>query len=66
MLEAGRNEYAKRLAPFCSLKGLLSQIRAEPTPKAIEPCWGPQRYFSGLDAVALHGMLFNFRPKRFV
>jgi hypothetical protein len=66
MLEAGRNEYAKRLAAFCSLKGLLSQIPAESTPEAIEPCWGPQRYFSSLDAVALYGMLFEFRPKRFV
>jgi hypothetical protein len=26
----------------------------------------PQRYFSSLDAVALYGMLFEFRPKRFV
>jgi hypothetical protein len=29
MLEAGRNDYAKRLAAFCPLKGLLSQIPAE-------------------------------------
>jgi hypothetical protein len=66
ILEAGRNEYAKRLSAFCSLKGLLSQIPAESTPEAIEPCWGPQRNFSSLDAVALYGMLFEFRPKRFV
>ena len=46
MLEAGRNEYAKRLAAFCSLKGLLSQIPAdESTPEAIEPCWGPPEIF---------------------
>jgi hypothetical protein len=66
ILEAGRNEYAKRLSGFCSLRDWLSQIPVESSPKAIEPCWGPQRHFSSLDAVALYGMLFEFRPKRFV
>ena len=66
ILEARRNEYAKRLSAFCKLKGSLSQIPAESTPEAIEPCWGPQRYFSSLDAVALYGVLVEFRPKRFV
>ncbi len=66
MLEAERNEYGKRLSGFCSLKDSLSQIPDESTLGATEPCWGPQRFFSSLDAVALYGMLFEFRPKRFV
>jgi hypothetical protein len=66
MLETGRNEYATRLAGFCSLKDFLSQIPDESTPESVEPCWGPQRNFSSLDAVALYGMLFEFRPQRFL
>jgi hypothetical protein len=66
MLEAGRNEYTTRLAGFCSLKDFLRQIPEEATPEVVEPCWGPQPYFNSLDAVALYGMLVEFRPQRFV
>jgi hypothetical protein len=66
ILEAGRDEYGKRLSGFCSLRDWLSQIADESTPEAVEPCWGPQRFFSSMDAVALYGMLFEFRPQRFV
>ena len=66
ILEARRNEYAKRLSRFCLLRDSLSQIPDESTLEGVEPCWGPQRYFSTLDAVALYGMLFEFRPKRFL
>lgn len=66
ILEAGRNEYAKRLSGFCSLKDSLSQIPDESTLEMVDPCWGPQRNFSSLDAVALYGMLFEFRPRQFV
>jgi hypothetical protein len=66
MLDAERNEYARRLSGFCSLIDWLKRIPDEAAPNALEPCWGPQRFFSSLDAVALYGMLFEFRPKRFV
>ena len=66
ILEANRNEYANRLSGFCSLLGSLKRIPDESTPDALDPCWGPQRFFSSLDAIALYGMLFEFRPKRFV
>ena len=66
ILEAGRNEYANRLSRFCSLRDSLSQIPDQSTLEAVEPCWGPQRYFSSLDAVALYGMLLEFRPQKFV
>ncbi len=66
ILEAGRDEYGKRLSGFCSLRDWLSQIADESSQEAVEPCWGPQRYFSSMDAVALYGMLFEFRPQRFV
>jgi hypothetical protein len=66
MLEAGRNEYAKRLAGFCSLKDFLYQIPAEAMPEAVEPCWGPQEFFNSLDAVALYGMLVEFRPQMLI
>jgi predicted O-methyltransferase YrrM len=66
MLEAGRNEYVTRLTRFCSLKDFLRQIPEEATQEAVEPCWGPQPYFNSLDAVALYGMLVEFRPKNFV
>ena len=66
ILEAGRVEYAKRLLGFCKLRESLSQIPDEPSEEGTEPCWGPQRFFSSLDAVALYGMLVEFRPKRFV
>lgn len=66
ILEAGRSEYAKRLARFCSLRDPLSQIPEKSTPEAAQPCWGPQPNFNSLDGVALYGMLCEFRPKRFV
>lgn len=65
LLEAGRSEYAKRLSGFCLLRDSLSQIPDRSTTEALEPCWG-QRWFCSLDAVALYGMLFEFRPRRFV
>ena len=66
ILEEGRAEYAQRLAGFCKLKDWLSKIPNEPSSVAAEPCWGPQRFFSSLDAVALYGMLVEFRPKRLI
>lgn len=41
ILEAGREEYAKRLSAFCSLKEELSQIPGEGSPESVDPCWGP-------------------------
>jgi len=66
ILEEGRAEYARRLAGFCKLKDWLSKIPNEPSAVAAEPCWGPQRFFSSLDAVALYGMLVEFRPNRLI
>jgi len=66
MLEAKRSEYEKRLSGFCSLTNFLRRIPDESTADGVEPGWGPQRYFSSLDAVALYGMLCEFRPKRYV
>jgi hypothetical protein len=66
ILEAGRIEYAKRLSGFCKLKDALSKIPDDFSGESLEPCWGPQRYFSSLDAVALYGMLVEFRPKKLV
>jgi hypothetical protein len=60
-----RPEYAKRLSGFCRLKELLGQIPDEPAASAQEPFWG-QEWFTTLDAVALYGMLVEFRPKRFM
>jgi hypothetical protein len=51
--------------PFAHRRLCCAKSPLNPAPEAIEPCWGPQRYFSSLDAVALYGMLFKFRPKRF-
>jgi Methyltransferase domain len=66
ILEAGRTEYAKRLSGFCKLKDYLSQIPEELSGDALEPCWMPHRFFSSLDAVALYGMLVEFRPRRVI
>src|ERR1700719_266314 len=57
ILASGRTEFATRLTGFCKLKEFLSEIPDEPPTSGIEPCWGPQRFFSSLDAVALCGML---------
>ena len=62
ILEAGREEYAKRLSAFCSLKEELSQIPGEGSPESLTPAGG-QTFFTSLDAVALYGMLLEFRPK---
>ena len=66
ILEAERSEYANRLAGFCSLLSYLKKIPNSSNPDSLEPCWGPQRFFSSLDAIALYGMLFEFRPRRFL
>jgi predicted O-methyltransferase YrrM len=66
ILETGRTEFATRLTSFCKLKEFLSEIPDEPPTSRIEPCWGPQRFFSSLDAVALYGMLVEFQPKRLI
>src|SRR5215469_727604 len=66
MLEQGRAEYAQRLLEFCELKDALSKIPSEQPLQTTEPCWGPQRYFSSLDAIALYGMLVEFKPKMFI
>jgi len=66
ILEEGRAEYAQRLLGFCKLKDWLSKIPDEPSAAPTEPCWGPQRFFSSLDAVALCGMLVEFRPKNLI
>jgi hypothetical protein len=66
ILEEGRGEYAQRLARFCKLKDSLSKIPNEPSSVETQPCWGPQRFFSSLDAVALYGMLVEFRPKNLI
>ncbi len=66
ILESGRTEFAWRLKGFCKLKQFLSEIPDEPPTNPIEPCWGPQRFFSSLDAVALYGMLVEFQPKRLI
>ena len=66
ILERNRVEYANRLSLFCGLRDSLARIPDELETVSLEPCWGPQRYFSSLDAVALYGMLVEFRPHRFV
>jgi hypothetical protein len=66
ILEKGRAAYARRLLGFCELKDELSKIANESSAQATEPCWGPQRYFSSLDAIALYGMLVEFKPKTLV
>lgn len=66
ILEAGRAEYAKRLNDFCKLKDSLQAIPQSATADVLEPCWGPQRFFSSLDAVALYGMLVEFRPGKII
>jgi len=65
LLESGREEYGKRLSGFCGLRESLSRIPVEPSAQAEEPYWG-QDWFSQLDAVALYGMLCEFRPKRLI
>jgi len=66
ILEASREDYAHRLSGFCKLKDQLSQIPDQAMDSSPDPCWGPQRYFSSLDAVALYGMLVEFRPRRLI
>src|SRR5215470_2516691 len=65
LLEAGRQEYEKRLLRFCALNESLRQIPVKPAAESQEPFWG-QDWFTTLDAVALYGMLCEFRPKRFM
>jgi Methyltransferase domain len=65
LLEAGRQEYGKRLLRFCALREALSRIPVKATADQQEPYWG-QDWFSQLDAVALYGMLCEFRPKRLI
>ena len=66
ILEVGRKDYARRLSEICKLKDRLSQIPDGPPANALDPCWGPQRFFSSLDAIALYGMLVEFRPERLI
>jgi hypothetical protein len=66
ILEVGREDYARRLSEICKLKDRLSQIPDGPPANVFGPCWGPQRFFSSLDAIALYGMLVEFRPERLI
>jgi hypothetical protein len=64
LLESGRIQYRSRLLRFCALQDSLSLIPNEQT-SAQEPYWA-QDWFSTFDAVALYGMLCEFRPKRLI
>ena len=66
ILESGRTQFATRLTRFSKLIDFLSEIPDEPPANPIEPCWGRQRFFNSLDAVALCGMLVEFQPKRLI
>jgi hypothetical protein len=57
LLEAGRSRYASRIADFCGLAPCLRKIHVEE--------WN-QPWFTTLDAVALYGMLCEFRPNRMI
>jgi hypothetical protein len=65
LLESGRPEYARRLSRFSLLKESLTHIAQAPTSVLHEPYWG-QDWFTTLDAVALYGMLVEFRPRTLV
>jgi hypothetical protein len=65
ILERGRPEYMKRLVALCQLRESLCKISDRPTASVEEPFWG-QDWFTTLDAVALYGMLVEFRPKRLI
>lgn len=64
LLESGRSRYTERLTEFCGLREPLRQIYVDSF-DAREPYWG-QSWFTTLDAVALYGMLCEFRPKRLI
>ena len=65
ILEKARPSLVKRLSGFAQLKEWLDRIPRQAPAEAHEPYWG-QGWFGGLDAVALYGMLCEFRPKKFI
>lgn len=64
LLELGRDEYRDRLLRFCALRESLRRIANEPISEH-DPYWA-QDWFSTFDAVALYGMLCEFRPRRLI
>lgn len=64
VLETGRTCYEQRLSSFLPFSDDLARI-----PRAADgtgaPCWD-NGYFSGLDAVALYGLLATENPRRLV
>lgn len=64
LLESGRDQYRSRLLRFCALRESLVRITTDSVSDQ-EPYW-LQDWFSTLDAVALYGMLCEFRPKRLI
>ena len=64
VLGASRHEYLRRLKAFLSHADDLARISVKPDGQA-RPCWD-NRYFFGLDAVALYGTLVEAAPRRYL
>jgi hypothetical protein len=62
MIEAGRGEYARRLDGFAQLAPMLAAIPRHAAEDSPEPRWD-NPWFTGLDAIALVGMLKRHDPR---
>jgi hypothetical protein len=64
ILDRRRDVYAGHLRTFSGLADTLASISQDPTAPR-EPYWG-NPFFSGLDAIALVGMLATIDPRRYI
>jgi hypothetical protein len=64
VIEAQRPQYERRLNEFGALRAAIEAIPVSSSPDSGEPSW-ENSFFSGIDAVALYGMIATHRPKRY-
>jgi len=64
VIGAGRPEYERLVRSFGALRNAIEAIPSSEPAESAEPSW-TNGFFTGLDAVALYGMVATQRPKRY-
>src|SRR3954471_23768340 len=64
VIGGGRTDYEALIRSFGGFREAIERIPESAPAESLEPCW-KNSYFTGLDAVALYGMLTTQRPKRY-
>src|SRR5436190_6186123 len=64
LIDAQRAGYEQLLRSFAPLRGALEAIPDRSPAEGPEPSW-ENTFFSGLDAVALYGMMATQKPRRY-